>query len=174
MKHFLLGCGVGIVISVALAVCVVLIAITFFQDYFIEKKTEHLKRPPMPMDAPVEYGWTIKTLEGETLSMETFKGKTVFTVFWSPDCFSCLAELGGIQRLYDKTRDLGVEFACMSVGEDEEELRTVLEEREFTVPVYVTTKDRPEMFKSGEHPERLHFLGRRNAGLRACWRAQLG
>ncbi len=148
-KSFLLGCGTGAVLSVAMLFVAFVGGSRLFRDSIAERMAKRLKAPPIPSDAPVDFDWEIKNLDGAEFDMAAMKGKVVFLTFWSPDCLACLAELPSIQDLYEKMPN--VEFVGISMG-DSEELRDCVEARGITFPVYTLAGERPEMFRAGTVP----------------------
>lgn len=94
-----------------------------------------------------DYDWPLRELDGRLTSLSEFRNKVVFVHFWATWCRPwCVAELPGIQRLYDTLSQEGVEFVLISEDQDEDALRKFLIERHVTVPVYLQDKDVPPVF----------------------------
>jgi peroxiredoxin len=158
-KSFAKGCLSGILLMVLIPILTGLVAWFGFkdpiEDYFIGLKVKHLKAPPVPMDEPVDYDWALETTEGEAFPMASLKGRPVFLYFWSAKCSSCTAAMDSVEILYEKTREFGLEFVCVSVEKDDddaEERDIVIQERDFQFPVYVESEERPEMFSTRSKP----------------------
>jgi thiol-disulfide isomerase/thioredoxin len=75
----------------------------------------------------------------------------VFLNFWATWCVPCVAELPGIQRLYDKLRDERVAFVCVS-PEAGPTVNSFIQEKGFTVPVFTLSGDPPPVFKVEGYP----------------------
>ncbi|WP_322802678.1 TlpA disulfide reductase family protein [Thermoflexus sp.] len=53
-------------------------------------------------------GFSLRTLEGETLSIGDLRGRAVILNFWATWCPPCRAEMPAFQRLYARYRDRGL------------------------------------------------------------------
>ena len=56
--------------------------------------------PPLPQQKTA-YQLKLKNLAGESLNLESLKGKVIFLNFWGTMCGPCVAEMPSIQKLYD-------------------------------------------------------------------------
>ena len=63
--------------------------------------------------------FSLVDLNGETVTLEQFKGKVVFLDFWAPWCVPCRDELPELDKLYKKYKQDGFEFIgiCMDTSE---------------------------------------------------------
>ena len=89
--------------------------------------------------AAFDYGFTIKDLQGNHLSFEQFKGKTIFLNLWATWCGPCRAEMPGIQSLYEKVDKDKVVFVMLSIDEDSDRQKVVnyLNAKKFTFTAYM-------------------------------------
>ncbi len=94
---------------------------------------------PDPEAPMFDYNFTIKDLEGQRVSFESFKGKVVFLNLWATWCGPCRAEMPGIQKLYDKVDHDKIVFVMLSLDPDEalEQVKKYLSARKFTFPAYM-------------------------------------
>ena len=58
-----------------------------------------------------------KTLDGEELDWEKYRGKVVLVDFWATWCGPCLAELPNIKEAYEKYHDKGFEVVGVNIDE---------------------------------------------------------
>src|SRR6185295_19807112 len=58
--------------------------------------------PPLAEGTPVDYGWSVTSLDGHTTPVASFKGKVVFLNFWATWCGPCRMEFPSIQKLHEK------------------------------------------------------------------------
>lgn len=81
--------------------------------------------------------FTLQTLDGETVSLEDFRGQAVLLNFWTSWCGPCRIEMPEFQRLYDSQRAKG--FTVLAVndtlnGDSPERAVAFLEEIGVTFP----------------------------------------
>ncbi len=81
--------------------------------------------------------FTLKTIEGEELSLKDFKGKVVLINFWATWCPPCKEELPFFEKIYKKYKDKG--FVILAVNTDPENLQNFLEDfgTKFTFPILI-------------------------------------
>ncbi|MFN2455676.1 MAG: peroxiredoxin family protein [Pyrinomonadaceae bacterium] len=144
-KHFFLGVGAGILLTILLIIGAGLLLAKMF--YTAENLQSSIGAPPFPSNDPVDYDWTVKSLDGRDVSIADLRGKVVVLNFWATWCLPCIAEMPSLQRLYEKTKDEGVMIVCISPEESETVARFV-KEKGYTFPVYTLSGDPPAVFKS--------------------------
>ena len=93
-------------ITIVLLIGIFIVAILFLQ----RGKMVKLK-PGSP--AP---NFTLKSLDGENVSLSQFKGKVVLLNFWATWCSPCKEEIPELNRLYEKMKDRN--FVILAVSED--------------------------------------------------------
>ncbi|MEM8733539.1 MAG: TlpA disulfide reductase family protein [Planctomycetota bacterium] len=59
---------------------------------------------------------SLARLSGETLDVETYRGKMLFVDFWASDCLPCLQELPKLRRIHDQFSDQN--FAILGITVD--------------------------------------------------------
>ena len=105
--------------------------------------------PPSFSDSyygPMDYGWSVRTLDGTEISLSDFRGKPIYLNFWATWCTPCIAEMPSIQNLYDVLKNEKVVFLVVS-DETAETVRTFMEERQFTLPAFLAMGDLPEVLR---------------------------
>ncbi|MDQ3651228.1 MAG: redoxin domain-containing protein [Acidobacteriota bacterium] len=153
-KHFFLGIGTG----VALTIFVLISGGVLITKVVLDpaKLQQYIEAPPIPYTMPVDYNWTVQSLDGRYLKLEEVKGKAVFLNFWATWCAPCLAEMPSIQRLYEKTKDKGVVILCVT-QEDYETVSRFMSEKGYSFPIYLLRGNPPEVFKSDTIPSTFIF-----------------
>jgi thiol-disulfide isomerase/thioredoxin len=158
-RDFFFGIGAGIVITIFVLLFVVFYYM--FSWWFMgsnilsSKKTvdpaktleSSLEVPSFPSITPADYDWSIKSLDGQNFNMADVKGKVVFLNFWATWCPPCVAEMPSIQRLYEKLKDEGVVFACIS-KEETSKVSRFIKEKGFTFPIYTMYDTPPAAFNT--------------------------
>ncbi len=96
------------------------------------------------------YDFTLDKLAGGTLDFAKLEGKVVFINFWATWCPPCVAEMPGIQRLYDKYKDNPeIAFVMISLDSKRSKAEKFIAKKEFTLPVYFPNASRiPKVYES--------------------------
>ena len=98
------------------------------------------------------YNLDLKTLDGRTVSLREMKNKVIFLNIWASWCPPCVAEMPGIQKLYQQTDTSQVAFVMLSVDEYDKALRHFLNRKKYTFPVYQAAGPIPEVYASPSIP----------------------
>ncbi len=94
----------------------------------------------------------LTTLEGESLSLTAFEGKTIFINMWATWCAPCLAEMPNIHSLYQQVASDAIVFVMISVDEDVDVVRQYVEQKGYSFPVYRLTHPMPAVYDSAVLP----------------------
>lgn len=93
-------------------------------------------QPPSPFAVDKLSGqkapdFTLKDINGNSISLSSFKGKVVLLNFWATWCPPCRAEIPSMNKLYQKLKNRG--FVILAVSTD----RAVVDVKDFlkTIPV---------------------------------------
>ena len=79
--------------------------------------------------------FTLTTLSGESVSLDGFRGKIVFLIFWAAWCAPCRVELPELDRLYKKYNHEGFEVIAISVDASESDVKNFLRKFPVRFPV---------------------------------------
>lgn len=99
-----------------------------------------------------DYSMSLKTLDGKVVKLSEFKGKVIFINLWATWCPPCVAEMPGIQELYDEVKGENVEFVMLSLDDSEAKPMRFIEKKSFTFPVYMAADYVPEVYRSQSIP----------------------
>jgi peroxiredoxin len=92
-----------------------------------------------------DFDWSLRTLDGEELTLEQMRGSVLFINMWATWCRPCVLELGGIEALSESLEGSGVTFLLVS-PEDPEHVARFLEIHDLDVPAYVEAQEMPPAF----------------------------
>ena len=103
---------------------------------------------------PFDYEWTVRTLDGDEVPMEQFRGKVIFFNEWATWCGPCVMELPSIDRLYRSVASQDVAFVLVT-DEEPETVREFLDGKDWDLPIYLVEDEVPEGLGSGTIPNTL-------------------
>jgi thiol-disulfide isomerase/thioredoxin len=92
------------------------------------------------------------TVDGRPANLSQFRGKVVLINLWASWCPPCLAEMPGMQALYQKVDTSKVAFVLISLDENQNKARALLKRKHYTMPVFFPTANLPAPFNSSSIP----------------------
>ncbi|MAG14020.1 MAG: hypothetical protein CMN78_05435 [Spirochaetales bacterium] len=92
-----------------------------------------------PVEAP---DFTLKDLNGDDVSLSSFKGKFVFLNFWATWCGPCRVEMPSMQTMYDTLKGYDFEILAVDLQESERTVKKFIQDAEFTFPVVLDRNGR--------------------------------
>lgn len=96
------------------------------------------------------YNWNLINEKGETISFEQYKDKVILVNFWATWCPPCIAEMPGMQKLYDDYKD---KVIFLFIANDEEDkVARFMEKYKYTLPVYYVYNSVPEVLEARSIP----------------------
>ncbi|MDR2842094.1 MAG: TlpA family protein disulfide reductase [Spirochaetaceae bacterium] len=98
------------------------------KDAFEKAGLPVLKEKMQPKD------FTLKLVDGKTVTLSALKGKIVFLNFWATWCPPCRAEMPSMEILYQHFKDKGLEFVVVDLRESKEEVEKYFTENKLTFP----------------------------------------
>ncbi|HDY90234.1 MAG TPA: TlpA family protein disulfide reductase [bacterium] len=104
-----------------------------------EKRTDEQKQvePNMQkvsqlMPAP---DFKLQDINGESVSLKDFSGKTVLLVFWATWCPHCKKEIPKLKEIYENYKDKDFDIIAISVDDNLEKLKKFVEKNEIKYKV---------------------------------------
>lgn len=83
-----------------------------------------------------DYRGKFVDMEGNTLDLQTYRGKTVFINLWATWCPPCRAEMPHISEMYKKVKDTpDLEFLMIALDKDFEKSKKYIGDKGFPFPV---------------------------------------
>ena len=90
--------------------------------------------------------------QGEKVNLEEFRGKVIFLNFWATWCPPCIAEMPGINDLYEEMKNENVEFVMLSFDREFEKAINFREKKGYGFEIYRPTGPLPNIYSSNSLP----------------------
>lgn len=104
------------------------------------RATPPVRPAALPVRFASERGYPLSlplvTLDGRPANLSQFRGKAVLVNLWASWCPPCLAEMPGLQALYQKVDTSKVAFVLISLDENQNRARALLKRKHYTLPVF--------------------------------------
>ena len=95
--------------------------------------------------------FTVKDVEGKTITLAGLKGKVVLVNFWATWCPPCRAEIPDFVAFYNENKDRGLEIVGLSVDEmTAAKLKPFVKQFKMTYPVALATSKIIRDFDPGD------------------------
>ena len=97
-----------------------------------------------PVDVPA---FTVRDIDGKTISLADLKGKVVLVNFWATWCPPCRAEIPDLVKLQDKYRD---KLVVLGISEDEvdpAQVKAFATAQKMNYPIVMATTELRQIFK---------------------------
>lgn len=79
--------------------------------------------------------FTLKNLDGDDISLSSYRGKLVFLNFWATWCGPCREEMPSMQALYDDLNEDGFEIVAVNLQESQRTVSKFIDQNGYTFPV---------------------------------------
>ncbi len=106
---------------------------------------------------PFDFNFSIRTLQGQAVDFQQFKGKVVFLNLWATWCGPCRAEMPGIQELYNSIDRSQIEFVMLSLDRSEHKQKVLdyIKKSSYSFPAYTPVGYLPEALNVPSIPTTL-------------------
>ena len=115
----------------------------------LEKKEDLTSSDP---DSKADFNLKLIDSKGKSVAMENFKGKVIFMNVWATWCPPCVAEMPGINKLYNEVDKEKVAFIMLSVDEDFQKAIDFRERKGFDFEVYQLNGHLPAQYQTPSIP----------------------
>ena len=117
----------------------------------VEQITETEGEARLPV-VKADFNMKLVNSKGEQVSMEAFRGKTIFINFWATWCPPCVAEMPGINKMYNDIDRDKIEVLMVSFDQKFEKAIDYKNKNAFDFEVYAPTAAIPQMYDSQSIP----------------------
>ncbi|MBM4446742.1 MAG: redoxin domain-containing protein [Chloroflexi bacterium] len=91
---------------------------------------------------PYAPDFTLKSVNGDTVSLSDFRGKPVMLTFWKIDCPACEFQMPHMQALYAEYQTEEIAMLTVNVGDRATRIQEFIESHGLTLPVLLDGKGR--------------------------------
>ncbi len=99
------------------------------------------------------YNFTLLSAKnGNAVSFEQWKGKTIFLNFWATWCPPCIAEMPDIEALFQANNSEKLVLVLIATDKEKEKVVSFLKKKGYEIPVYFLPGALPNEFNSSSIP----------------------
>lgn len=116
---------------------------------------EQITETPEALEAPVikaDFSLQLVNSKGKKVSMEQYRGKTIFINFWATWCPPCVAEMPGINKMYNDIDKNKIEVLMVSFDQKFEKAIQYKIKNAFDFEIYAPAASIPRMYDSPSIP----------------------
>lgn len=95
--------------------------------------------------------------QGNTVQLESFKGRKVFVNLWATWCPPCRAEMPSIEELYSKTDKEKAVFIMLSLDDNFDKAKNYAVKQNMQAPIYYPAQNLPELLNTESIPATYIF-----------------
>lgn len=110
-----------------------------------------LSSPPVATNHGI-YNMAIRDEAGQIHSLEEFSSQVVFINFWATWCPPCLAEMPGINSLFNKVKDPNLQYIIVTTEEDFAKAIAFKTEEGYDFPIYQLSGSLPAIYRHNSIP----------------------
>lgn len=99
-----------------------------------------------------DYYWKMQDLNGQTVTLNDFKGKVIFINFWATWCGPCIGEMPEIQKFYDKFKNNNNVAFIIATSDDLQTAQNFIKKKGYSFPVFVLTNGVPKCLEHNAIP----------------------
>ncbi len=108
---------------------------------------------PLSEQQAANYNLSLISFDDRLVSLNDFRGKTIFLNFWASWCPPCRAEMPTIQNLYNRLLNKNdVVFVLVSLDNNLSKAKEFIKNEGFTFPVYYLNSSLPQVYDTSTIP----------------------
>ena len=103
-------------------------------------------------------GIQFKDINGKITDLGDLKGKVIFLNFWATWCPPCIAEMPGVNKLYERFKnDSDIVFILADADGNLTKSQKFMQRKKFALPVFAVASEVPEVLFQGSLPTTVVF-----------------
>ena len=114
-------------------------------------ESENNKAPKTKKTIKADFNLKLRDAEGNTKSLEDFRGQVIFINMWATWCPPCIAEMPGIDKLHEEMGD-EVAFVMLSLDRNFDKAKDFDKRKGYNLPIYTRAGKLPSMYQSAAIP----------------------
>jgi peroxiredoxin len=87
-------------------------------------------------------GFSLKLVDGRTVTLDALRGSVVFLNFWATWCPPCRGEMPSMEVLYRRFHDQGLEFIAVDIMENDKIVSAFLSDNSLSFPAALDSNGR--------------------------------
>ena len=103
-------------------------------------------------DPKANFSMNLINSKGEKVAMEELRGKVIFMNIWATWCPPCVAEMPGINKLYNDVDKNKVAFIMLSIDQDFQKAIGFNEKKSYNFDIYRPDGSIPQIYSSQSIP----------------------
>ncbi|OLY94517.1 Thiol-disulfide isomerase or thioredoxin [Cnuella takakiae] len=101
--------------------------------------------------------FAMQDVNGNPVSLESFKGKKVFVNLWASWCPPCRREMSSIEKLRNGVDSNKVAFVMLSLDDNFNKAKTFIKRQKLSLPLYYPAENLPALFNVQAIPTTFIF-----------------
>lgn len=134
---------------IGLGLVVILLALLAANSFGLAPHCGKLRPPQKGTKAPE---FVLKDLDGKIHRLNDYRGKVIIVDFWATWCPACVANLPGLEKIYQLNKEKGLVFLAVSLDQDLSALKRFIDKRK----VSEKGKDLPTVLTKGFQTANLY------------------
>ena len=138
----------GSKVAIILLIVICIVFAYFYLSYMEEKRREELDYETLyfslgiqRIDPPQKAeDFTLRTLEGERVSLKDYRGKVILLNFWATWCGPCRMEMPSMEKLWQDFKEEDFVILAIDIQEEGKLVSSFMKERNLSFPVSLDAK----------------------------------